>query len=117
MPPSRPKPKGSPAFARIKREVIELTLKIPPGRVASYADMGRVLAVMPRHVAYILATLSPEEEALIPWYRTVSATGRLLNPANRQRAVRQAELLRAEGVPVSPAGAVPDLARVLFHLL
>ena len=51
MPSSRPKPDGSAAFARIKREVFELTLQIPRGRVASCASIGRVLAVMPRHVA------------------------------------------------------------------
>lgn len=115
MPPSRNR-RRSAAFARIKQEVLELTGQIPFGRVVSYADMGRILEVMPRHVAYILATLSPEEQAVIPWHRTISANGRLLTPTHRDRAARQAALLNQEGVAVTAAFEIQDLQRVLFPL-
>jgi methylated-DNA-protein-cysteine methyltransferase related protein len=64
--------KGSPHFARIKREVLEIVAAIPPGRVATYKDIGDSLDVMPRHVAYILATLDPVDRAHIPWQRVIS---------------------------------------------
>jgi methylated-DNA-protein-cysteine methyltransferase related protein len=102
------------AFARIRREVLEFTLQIPYGRVVVCTDLANRILVMPRHVAYILATLDEEAEVLVPWYRVVSAEGSMLGPRNRERAQRQAALLRAEGVAVTSMLRVQDLGRWRF---
>lgn len=122
----------SAAFARIRREVLELTLQVPLGRVSTFAAFGAALDIMPRHVAYILATLPPEEEQLVPWHRLVGARGELLiGPKmakakqidaaatekalrSRRRAEWQRKLLRAEGVPVGPEGSVTNLEKYLW---
>lgn len=104
----------SVAFARIKLHVLELTLTIPCGRVAAFADIAQPIRVVPRHVAYILATLSPDEESAVPWYRVVSAEGLLLAPRDLERTKRQAALLRAEGVSVTRDFRVRDFDRLRF---
>lgn len=66
---------GSPFFARIKRDVVAIMRAVPSGRLVTFLDIGRHLDVAPRHVAYILARLDPEEAAMIPWFRAVSEEG------------------------------------------
>jgi alkylated DNA nucleotide flippase Atl1 len=63
--------KGSPHFARIKKDVLTIVAAIPAGRLVSYKDIGEWLDVMPRHVAYILALLDPVDRAHLPWQRAV----------------------------------------------
>lgn len=105
----------SSAFARIRRDVIELTLNIPFGRVATYRELGATLAVMPRHVAYILASLKADESEVVPWYRVVGAEGELIPlERDRERALLQRRLLRAEGVEVTRDGKVAKLPSVAW---
>ncbi len=89
----------SPFFVRIKSEVIDAVRSIPPGRVATYAEIGDVLDVPARHVAYVLATLDPAEEPTVPWHRTTGEGGALSKASSVRRSV-QTERLRAEGVGV-----------------
>ena len=60
---------------------------IPKGSVATYGDIE---PTAPRLVGHILATTT----AKVPWHRVVRADGSVA------RGPRQAELLRAEGVPM-----------------
>lgn len=89
----------SPHFIRIKGQVLELTRAIPPGRVTAFGDIGDYLEVVPRHVAWILATLDDEEYQEVPWHRVVGEGG--VVPKRRARpGPDQAELLAMEGVTV-----------------
>ncbi|HSK26488.1 MAG TPA: MGMT family protein [Jiangellales bacterium] len=88
---------GSPAFARIRAQVLDVTARVPRGRVTTYAAVGDELEVVPRHVAYLLSMQSDDEVAALPWHRVVSVDGRL---ARGERGEEQAARLRAEGVPV-----------------
>lgn len=80
---------------------------IPPGRCATYGDLGRA---MPNPVSGYLVgrwmASCPEE---VPWWRVVARDGRLpvwkRDPAF---ATRQRVLLEREGVPFS--GDVVDIA-------
>ena len=65
----------SPAFARIKSDVMAIVAALPQGRVASAADIGRQIDVPARHVAYILTTLDEGERAVSPWWRVVADGG------------------------------------------
>ncbi len=68
-------------------EVLARVRSIPPGRVAAY---GAITPDAPRQAGAVLAaSLEPD----LPWYRVVRADGSLA------KGDRQAELLRAEGVP------------------
>jgi methylated-DNA-protein-cysteine methyltransferase related protein len=65
----------SAAFIQIKAGVIEITSNIPVAQITTYSAIGEHLNLMPRHVAYILTTLSLEEKLELPWYRVVAEKG------------------------------------------
>lgn len=75
---------------------------IPPGRVSTYGDIGRLVGIGPRRVARALSTGG----AAVPWFRVVRADGTAAEPVRAQ----QLELLAADGVPMR-AGRV-ELAAV-----
>ena len=106
----------SPAYARIKGQVLAITAAIPVGRVTSFRAIGDYLDVVPRHVAYILATLTPEEQLRVPWQRVVSDTGKLGRAKLDALGQSQADLLRAEGVTVTAQGVLPDYDRHFFPI-
>lgn len=82
---------------------------IPPGRVATYAQVARE-AGLPRHARHVGAALRrlPARSAL-PWHRVLNAQGRV-SPRPGAGCTRQRALLEAEGVPFDGRGRV-DLRR------
>jgi methylated-DNA-protein-cysteine methyltransferase-like protein len=99
-------PPKSRAFLRIRSEVMAIARAIPLGRVTTFAAIGRYLDVVPRQVAYLLARRDDEEREAAPWYRVVGEGGILGKPKSRSFGQSQAELLRAEGIAVSPDGRI-----------
>ncbi len=102
------------AFARRDTghgELMDLIRKIPTGRVASVdciaAALGRPAAV----ARTMLAQLSDDERELVPWHRVVAKGGAIGRGPYRDEQF--ARLVR-EGVMVSPAGIVQDLARQMI---
>jgi methylated-DNA-protein-cysteine methyltransferase-like protein len=88
------------APSEISRRIIELIQAIPPGKVASYAQIAN-LADCPngaRRVARILHSCS--SKYALPWHRVIKNNGSiaLTDPGD---AALQAELLRSEGILVS----------------
>lgn len=104
-------PGGLPPFAE---RVLELTERIPAGRVLTYGDVAEYLdEAGPRQVGRVMALYG----AAVPWWRVVRADGALL-PGHELRALEQ---YRAEGTPLrsvrgrGPArgsAAAEDLPRV-----
>jgi methylated-DNA-protein-cysteine methyltransferase-like protein len=97
----------SSAYARIKSDVLAIVAALPPGRLASAADVGRQIDVPARHVAYILTTLHEDERAMTPWWRVVADGGAI---GRHKRREDQIAGLRRDGVTVSAAGVVADFA-------
>lgn len=93
---------GSPRYVRIRDHVLSITTAIPVGRVTTFQAIGEHLDVMPRHVAYILATLAEPLASVVPWYRVVPESGKL----SRSKREMRMESLSAEGVELSPAGEI-----------
>jgi methylated-DNA-protein-cysteine methyltransferase related protein len=91
---------GSPFYARIKTDVLAIVASIPKGKVSTYSSIGEHLDVVPRHVAYILATLEPLEKVMFPWHRVVGNDGDLGKLKSSETGESQAELLNFEGVLV-----------------
>ncbi len=94
------------------QKVIKLVKSIPRGRVATY---GRIAALAGNHraarqVARVLHSSSRKEG--LPWHRVVNARGRIALPPGAGFEL-QREMLAAEGVAVTPEGAI-DLARFLW---
>jgi alkylated DNA nucleotide flippase Atl1 len=100
-----------PPFAE---RVLELTERIPPGRVMTYGDVAEFMDEGgPRQVGRVMALYG----AVVPWWRVVRADGALL-PGHELRALEQ---YRVEGTPLrsvrgrGPArgsAAAEDLPRV-----
>lgn len=91
----------SKAFRGIKRDILLITATVPAGNVTTFASVGDYLSVVPRQVAYILATLTAEEQRSVPWHRVVGLEGHLGKPKADAGGRTQAELLEAEGVSVA----------------
>ena len=97
------------AHARVKAEVLALTAHIPAGRIATHAQFSVKLKVMARHITTVFATLDDGDRAHVPWWRVVADGGAIGRHPHRDEQMRR---LRAEGMLVSPAGIVQDVASV-----
>jgi methylated-DNA-protein-cysteine methyltransferase-like protein len=77
--------------------VYEIVAQIPAGRVASYGQIARLQPVPrgARGVGWALAQLSEQQARLIPWWRVVSAQGRIIHPFAGEL---QQSLLIEEGI-------------------
>jgi methylated-DNA-protein-cysteine methyltransferase related protein len=91
----------SPAFIRIREQVLQIVRCIPASRLCTYQAIGEHLDVMPRHVAYILSQLPDLEKMTYPWHRVVSGDGTLGTVKRRGDGRTQAELLADEGHVIS----------------
>jgi methylated-DNA-protein-cysteine methyltransferase related protein len=103
----------SAAFSRIKSQVLSIVQSIPSGRVSTYRSIGEHLAVMPRHVAYILTMLTEPERAVIPWHRVVAESGAITAP-KQSRSTEQCEELVAEGIQFSGAKSIANFTAVFI---
>jgi methylated-DNA-protein-cysteine methyltransferase related protein len=106
----------SPAFARIKDDVLQIVDAIPKGKLCTYRAVGQHLDVMPRHVAYILSQLKPEEKMIYPWHRVVSDNGSLGVVKRHADGKSQAEMLEVEGLVVSKNSVQVSMARALIEV-
>jgi methylated-DNA-protein-cysteine methyltransferase-like protein len=93
---------------RLKAKVLAVVQAIPEGRVTTYGAIGRHLHLTARQVAFVLATLTPEESAALPWFRVVAAQGVISSLKRRGVGRRQIEKLRSEGVSLTARARVED---------
>jgi methylated-DNA-protein-cysteine methyltransferase related protein len=103
----------SAAFVRIKADVLGVVRDVPRGRVCTYAAVGRHLDVMARHVAYVLATLTDDERAGVPWHRMIAESG-AINRTKHGRGAEQRAALDSEGVVITSGGVVANLAALVW---
>lgn len=104
----------SPAFIRIKADVLKIVAAIPSSHVTTFRSIGEHLDVMPRHVAYILTMLSPAEKDQIPWFRVVSDNATLGVAKTAANGKSQADLLGEEGILVSSNTVASTFARIFI---
>lgn len=73
---------------------------IPPGKVASYGQVAD-LAGLPGRARMVGKALGavPAGQS-VPWFRVLRASGQIAFPAGSELALRQAHLLRDDGVEV-----------------
>jgi methylated-DNA-protein-cysteine methyltransferase-like protein len=103
------------------RRIWETILEIPAGNVASYGQIAEIAGIPrgARQTAYALR-VAPDDLAL-PWYRVITASGKIAFEKGSASFRRQRDLLRNEGVTVN-AGKVdmnefrwqPDLDELLW---
>lgn len=100
----------APGHARLTGEILTRLRNVPAGRVTTFDALADDTGVAPRFVAHMLSTLSEDERQSVPWHRVVANGGALGYGPHRDSQF--ARLVR-EGVPVSPAGIVQDLAQLI----
>ncbi|GIV63241.1 MAG: methyltransferase [Bellilinea sp.] len=78
------------------QRIYDLVRQIPPGRVASYGQIARMVGggIGPRQVGYALAALKSGTD--VPWQRVINAKGHISLPGIGGAIQRQ--LLLEEGV-------------------
>lgn len=81
--------------------------RIPAGRVVGIGTLAAAVGVDRRLAKSLLQQLTPEQRALHPWHRVVEDGGAIGRHPWREY---QIDRLRAEGIPVAPAGIVQELA-------
>ena len=89
----------------LTRRIVEQILAVPKGKVSSYRDIA-LKAGLPngaRQTVRVLHSLS--EKYNLPWHRIIRSDGSIALKAGEGREL-QIDLLRAEGVEVSPEGKV-----------
>lgn len=106
----------STAYARIRAEVIRLVGLIPEGKFTTYGSIAVHMNVVPRHVASVLARLSEEEAASLPWHRVVAANARLSTGMDSDLRREQQRRLEAEGMSVDATGHIQD-SEAHFHVV
>lgn len=104
----------SEAFARIHRDVMQVAAAIPAGRVATFADIGAFLDVVPRQVAFLLARRNDPAREAAPWHRVVADDGSLGRPKYDAWGRSQRELLEADGITLDAKHKVIDLDEQRF---
>lgn len=98
-----------PAERRTTQDLLALIATVPAGRVVGLDILAKRLAVIPTVVTTLLNGLTEDERDTVPWHRVVAKGGAIGRGPHRD--THFARLVR-EGVPVSPAGIVQDMARV-----
>ena len=89
-------------------QVYEVVRRVPRGKVTSYGRVAKILGRprAARAVGYALNALKDKKEQpdfeKVPWQRVVNSQGRISIVNREHGAQYQAELLRSEGVVVSP---------------
>lgn len=106
----------SPAFARIRAEVIRLVALIPEGKFTTYGSMAVHMNVMARHVAFVMSRLTDEESQALPWHRVVSADARLSSKMDVELRELQKSRLVFEGMSIDSKGFIED-ADAHFHVV
>ncbi len=106
----------SPAFARIRAEVIRLVALIPEGKFTTYGSIAVHMNVMARHVAFVMSRLTDEESQALPWHRVVSADARLSPKMDADLRELQKSRLVSEGMSIDPKGFIED-AEAHFHVV
>ena len=83
---------ASPSMAELAYSIVLATHAIPPGKVSTYGDLGRIVGCGPRLVARVLARSDGEA----CWWRVIRADGTIAP----QLVTECSRLLTAEGVGV-----------------
>lgn len=104
----------TPATGRVKEAVLAVVAAVPEGRVTTYGTVGRHLGVTARQVASVMAHLTAEESAAVPWFRVVAANGVVSSMKLGAVGRRQVARLRADGTAVTPRNTVADFRSVLW---
>ena len=87
-------------------KVYWIVQRIPPGKVATYGQIARLLGIPrgARTVGWALHSLPDDVE--VPWQRVLNAQGRVSSGSGDDESTSQRTLLEAEGIVFDEQGRV-----------
>lgn len=85
--------------------VYEVVRQIPPGRVATYGQIARLLGE-PHAARTVGWAMRASTDPTVPWHRVVNAQGRISAEGTRREGPLQHALLEEEGVDFDDRGRV-----------
>lgn len=94
-------------MAAAHKRLAELLALVPSGRLVTHKVLSTALGIDMRHTAALLLQLGDEERSRLPWHRAVADGGAIGRHLWREEQMAR---LRAEGVPVAPAGIAQEMA-------
>lgn len=106
----------STAAVRIRAEALRLVSLIPPGHFTTYGALAVHMNVAPLFVASVLARLSDEESAALPWHRVVAAGPQISPSMDPQLRREQQGRLEGEGLRFDAKGLICE-ADAYFHVV
>ena len=93
-------------------QIYDLVRQIPPGRVASYGQIARILGTCTaRMVGYAMSALREDD---VPWQRVINSQGKVSEHGDGIGTTLQRQLLMDEGVVFDAQGKV-DFNRFGWH--
>ncbi|USA44225.1 MGMT family protein [Spongiibacter taiwanensis] len=88
-----------------QEKIYQVIASIPKGRLCSYGEVAK-LAGLPGRARWVGRTLSQlPSDSRLPWFRVISAQGKISFPAHSAAYQRQLALLIAEG-SAEPSGKI-----------
>ena len=91
-------------MAELTEKIVKIIGAIPEGKVATYGQVAH-LAGNPKGARQVSWTLRTQTKKYnLPWQRVISSQGKISTKG--EDAYIQADILRAEGVYVDPAGRI-----------
>jgi len=87
----------------------KLVAEIPPGQVATYGQLAKIVGCGPRQVGQALGALDGISAEKVPWHRVVNSQGKISDRSEGGGETVQGDLLRKEGVIWRASGRI-DLA-------
>ena len=85
-------------------QIYDLVRQVPPGRVTTYGQIGRLVGCTARTVGFAMAALPPGAD--VPWQRVINSQGKVSPRRDGEGNLLQQDLLVAEGVEFSRSGKV-----------
>ncbi|SHJ85697.1 O(6)-alkylguanine repair protein YbaZ [Malonomonas rubra DSM 5091] len=86
------------------QQIYDLVRQVPPGRVTTYGQIGRLIGCTARTVGFAMAALAPGTD--VPWQRVINSQGKVSPRRDGEGNLLQQVLLQAEGVQFSRSGKV-----------
>jgi methylated-DNA-protein-cysteine methyltransferase related protein len=82
--------------------IYAIVRQIPPGKVASYGQIAKIVGCTAREVGYVMAGVKSDD---IPWQRVINSQGKI-SMSEQAGGALQRELLVNEGVQFDGRGRV-----------
>jgi methylated-DNA-protein-cysteine methyltransferase related protein len=82
--------------------IYAIVRQIPPGRVASYGQIAKIVGCTPREVGYAMAAVKSDD---IPWQRVINSQGKI-SLSEQAGGAQQRQLLLDEGIQFDEKGRV-----------